>query len=358
MGAHGVVDQAGGKATSRFASLDAEAPRARPGTDGVPFGRRSLGDLDVPAIGLGCMAMSGVYGNVDEAEALTTITRALDRGCNHLDTAEMYGPFTNEELVGRAIAGRRDEVVLATKFGVRMEPVRGTLDGSPENVRRSIEGSLRRLGTDYVDLYYLHRVDPRTPIEETVGAMAELVRDGLVRHLGLSEASAATLRRAHAVHPITALQTEYSLWTRDVEATILPACCELGVGFVAYAPLGRGFLAGRFTEPAALDAGDFRRHMPRYQGPALERNLALAATVAELAAQKGCTPAQLALAWVLAQGDELVAIPGTKRQNHLEENLDATRVELSGEDIARIQATVPEAEGERYHPAGLATVDQ
>lgn len=351
MQACGAVDQAGGQPDSRHAPRDSEA-------SGASIARRTLGDLKVPALGLGCMAMSGIYGAVDEADARATIMRALDGGCNHLDTAEMYGPFTNEELVGRAIVGRRDAVVLATKFGVRMSPVRGVLDGSPTNVRSSIEGSLRRLGTDYVDLYYLHRVDPRTPIEETVGAMAELVRDGLVRHLGLSEASAATLRRAHAIHPIAALQTEYSLWTRDVEEEILPTCRQLGVGFVAYAPLGRGFLAGRFTEPGALDPGDFRRHMPRYQGTALERNRRLAARVAELAAQKGCTSAQLALAWVLAQGDEVVAIPGTKRRSHLDENLGAIGVELSGEDLARIEATVPAAAGERYHPAGLATIER
>ena len=232
------------------------------------------------------------------------------------------------------------------------------LDGSPENVRRSIEGSLRRLGTDHLDLYYLNRVDPRTPIEETVDAMAQLVREGKVRQLGLSEASAETLRRAHAVHPIAALQTEYSLWTRDVEAQILPACHELGVGFVAYAPLGRGFLAGRSTKPAELDADDIRRQMPRFQGAALEHNLQLLARIEQLAAEEGCTPAQLALAWVLAHGDDVVAIPGTKRRTHLEQNLAALDVELSGDELARIDESVPPAAGDRYHPAAMAVIDR
>jgi aryl-alcohol dehydrogenase-like predicted oxidoreductase len=318
---------------------------------------RDLGPLTVPVLGLGCMGMSGVYGVTDEREALATIDRALGLGCNFLDTAETYGPFTNEELVGRAIAGRRDVVVVATKFGVRagLAPV---LDGSPKNVRRSIEGSLRRLGTDRVDLYYLHRVDPRTPIEETVGAMAQLVHEGKVRHLGLSEASVETLHRARAVHPIAALQTEYSLWTRDVEAEILPACHELGVGFVAYAPLGRGFLAGGVATPTQLDDRDFRRHMPRFQGGALERNLELRARIEELASAKDCTSAQLALAWVLAQGDDVVAIPGTKRRKYLEENLAAVDVELSGDDLARIGDRVPPAAGDRYHPAAMAVIDR
>jgi aryl-alcohol dehydrogenase-like predicted oxidoreductase len=319
---------------------------------------RNLGPLSVPALGLGCMGMSGFYGVADEGEALATIDRALELGCNFLDTAEVYGPFTNEELVGRAIAGRREQVTIATKFGVRRRGPVLALDGSPANARRSIEGSLRRLGTDHVDLYYLHRVDPRTPIEETVGAMAQLVREGKVRHLGLSEASVETLRRAHAIHPIAALQTEYSLWTRDVEAEILPVCCELGVGFVAYAPLGRGFLAGRSANPADLDADDIRRLMPRFQGAALEQNLELLARVEVLAAEKRCAPAQLALAWVLAQGDDVVAIPGTNRRTHLEQNLAAVDIELSGVDLARIDDSVPAAAGDRYHPAAMAVIDR
>ena len=325
--------------------------------------QRKLGPLAVPTLGLGCMGMSAFYGTTDETEALATIDRALELGCNFLDTAEMYGPFTNEELVGRAIARRRDEVVVATKMGIRFaptdeNPLNRVLDGSPENVRRSIEGSLGRLGTDHVDLYYLHRVDPKTPIEETVGAMAELVLEGKVRHLGLSEASADTLRRAHAVHPIAALQTEYSLWTRDVEAEILPACRELGVGFVPYSPLGRGFLSGRFKSPDELDEGDFRRSGPRFQGDALEQNLRLVAKVEELAGEKGCTPGQLALAWVLAQGEDVVPIPGTKRRPYLEENLAAADVALSTDDLARIDAEVPAAAGDRYDASGMATVDR
>lgn len=322
--------------------------------DGKSESRRNLGPLAVPALGLGCMGMSSFYGPTDGGEALATIARALELGCNFLDTAEFYGPFTNEELVGRAIAGRRDDVVLATKFGVGP---RGP-DGSPENVRRSIDGSLTRLGTDHVDLYYLHRVDPRTPIEETVGAMAELVREGKVRHLGLSEASAATLRRAHAVHPISALQTEYSLWTRDVEAAVLPACRDLGIGFVAYAPLGRGFLTGRFAKPSDFAPDDLRRRLPRFQGAALEHNLGLLANVEELASAKGCTPAQLALAWVIAQGEDVAAIPGTRHVDYLEQNLAALELELSEDELARIDETLPVPEGERYHPAGMAVIDR
>jgi aryl-alcohol dehydrogenase-like predicted oxidoreductase len=315
---------------------------------------RKLGPLTVPAIGLGCMGMSAHYGPSDEREALRTIDRALALGCSLLDTAEFYGPLTNEELVGRAIAGRRDRFVIGTKFGVRP----GGLDGSPENVRSSIEGSLRRLGTDHVDLYYLHRVDPRTPIEETVGAMAQLVAEGKVRALGLSEASAATLRRAHCVHPIAALQTEYSLWTRDVETEILPACRELGVGFVAYAPLGRGFLAGRFSNTPELESGDIRRHLPRFPAAALQRNLKLRHRVEELAVEKHCTPAQLALAWLLAQGEEIVAIPGTRHTRYLEENLAALQLQRSREELERISTTVPAAVGDRYHPAGMAVIDR
>jgi aryl-alcohol dehydrogenase-like predicted oxidoreductase len=324
---------------------------------------RTLGDLTVSELGLGCMGMSAFYGTADEGEATATIHRALELGCTFLDTAEMYGPFTNEELVGKAIVGRRDEVQLATKMGIRFaptpdNPTNRELDGSPANVRRSIEGSLKRLGTDHVDLYYLHRVDPKTPIEETVGAMGELVGEGKVRHLGLSEASPDTIRRAHATHPITALQTEYSLWTRDVEAEILPTIRELGIGFVAYSPLGRGFLSGRFTSPDQLEENDFRRHGPRFTGAALERNLGLVAKVEELAAEKGVTSGQLALAWVLAQGDDIVPIPGTKRRTYLEENLAAADVELTADDLARIDAEVPEAAGDRYDATGMQTVNR
>ena len=325
--------------------------------------RRNLGSLDVPAMGLGCMGMSAFYGTTDEGEALATIDRALELGCNFLDTAEMYGPFTNEELVGKATAGRRDEVVIATKWGIRFAPTEDNptnrvLDGSAENARNSIEGSLKRLGTDHVDLWYLHRVDFNRDIEETVGAMADMVKEGKVRHIGLSEAAPETLRRAHAVHPITALQTEYSLWTRDAEAEILPTCRELGIGFVAYSPLGRGFLSGRFKSPDDLDENDFRRHGPRFQGDALEQNLKLAAKVEELAAEKSCTPGQLALAWVLAQGDDVVPIPGTKRRTYLEENLAAVDVELTADDLARIDAEMPAATGDRYDAIGMLTVNR
>ena len=326
--------------------------------------QRRLGSLEVSALGLGCMGMSAFYGSTDEGEATATIRRALDLGINFLDTAQLYGPMTNEELVGRAIEGHRDEYVLATKFSRRMDSAKpgdmstlGPADGSAAHVRSSIEGSLKRLATDHVDLYYQHRVDPDVPIEETVGAMAELVQRGKVLHLGLSEAAPETIRRAHAVHPITAVQTEYSLWTRDIETEVLPTCRELGIGFVPYSPLGRGFLSGRFKSPDDLDENDFRRSGPRFTGENLDANLQLASKVAEIAAEKDITPAQLALAWVLAQGEDLVPIPGTKRRRYLEENAAAVDVELSEDDLARIDAELPTAAGERYDEAGMASVD-
>jgi aryl-alcohol dehydrogenase-like predicted oxidoreductase len=307
------------------------------------------------------MGMSAFYGTADQAEARTTIERALDLGCNFLDTADMYGPHTNERLVGSAIAGRRDEVFLATKFGIRLlnddDLLNRAIDGSPEYVRAACDASLERLGVEHIDLYYQHRVDPNTPIEDTVGAMAELVQAGKVRHIGLSEASAGTIRRAHAVHPITAVQTEYSLWTRDVEAEILPTLEELGIALVAYSPLGRGFLSGRFTSPEELEEGDYRRAGPRFTGENLEQNLALATRVRELAAERGITPAQLALAWVLHRGEHIVPIPGTKRVSYLEQNLAAAELELSDADVAHIAAAVPAAAGERYPEAVMRSVD-
>jgi aryl-alcohol dehydrogenase-like predicted oxidoreductase len=324
---------------------------------------RKLNDLTVSDMGLGCMGMSAFYGTSDEGEAIRTIHRAIELGCTFLDTAEMYGPYKNEELVGKALQDRRDEVVLATKFGIRHaptddEPNRRVIDGTPENVRRSIEGSLKRLGTDHVDLYYQHRIDPNTPIEETVGAMAELVQEGKIRHIGLSEAAPDTIRKAHAVHPITAVQSEYSLWSRDLEAEVLPTLRELGIGLVAYSPIGRGFLAGRFSDPSELDEGDFRRSGPRFTGSNLERNQQLAAKIRELAEEKGVTSGQLALAWVLAKGDDIVPIPGTKRVSYLEENWGATQVELSDDELERIEAELPEAAGERYDRSGMATLNR
>ena len=332
---------------------------------GAVMKRRKLGSLEVSALGLGCMGMSAFYGSTDEGEAIATIQRALELGIDFLDTAQLYGPMTNEELVGRAIKGHREEYVIATKFARRIEPTTipgdmstiGPLDGSAEHVTNSVEGSLKRLGTDYIDLYYQHRVDPKVPIEETVGAMADLVREGKVRHLGLSEAAPDTIRRAHAVHPITAVQTEYSLWTRDPEAEVLPTCRELGIGFVPYSPLGRGFLSGRFNSPEDLDENDFRRNGPRFTGENLEANRRIAGKVAEIAEEKGITPAQLALAWVLAQGEDLVPIPGTKRRKYLEENVRAVDVELSEEDLERIEAELPPVAGERYDEAGMASVN-
>ncbi|MBA2463074.1 MAG: aldo/keto reductase [Actinobacteria bacterium] len=308
--------------------------------------------LEVSAMGLGCMGMSEFYGRTDEGEAIATIHRALELGVMFLDTADMYGPFTNERLVGKAVAGRRDEVVLATKFG-NMRGENGEflgVNGRPEYVREACEASLRRLGVETIDLYYQHRVDRETPIEETVRAMAELVREGKVRYLGLSEAAPETIRRAHAVHPISALQTEYSLWARDPEAEILPTVRELGIGFVSYSPLGRGFLSGGIRSLDTLDERDFRRRGPRFQGENLEQNLTLVEQLEQLAAEKGVTAAQLALAWVLDRGDDVVPIPGTKRRSYLEQNAAAAEIELTDEERERLDTSFPVgvAAGDRY----------
>lgn len=314
----------------------------------------------VSAIGLGCMGMSEGYGAADEREAIATLHHALDRGLSFLDTADIYGPHTNEELVGRAIRGRRDEVVLATKFGFVKYPGPGdhrTIDGRPEYVRQACEASLRRLGVERIDLYYLHRLDNSVPIEDTVGAMAQLVHAGKVGHLGLSEVGPATLERAQAVHPIAALQSEYSLWTRDPEENgVLEACARLGVGFVPFSPLGRGFLTGGIRSPADFAADDFRRNHPRFQGENFARNLALVDEVKRLAQRKGCTPGQLALAWVLARGESVVPIPGTKRRSYLDENLGAVDVELEARELAEIDAVFPAgaAAGKRYGESMLA----
>lgn len=316
---------------------------------------------EVSAVGLGCMGMSAFYGGADEAQSIAVIHRALDLGVTLFDTAEMYGPHTNEVLLGKALKGRRDEAFIATKFGINRQPDGSAItDGSPANVRRAVEGSLSRLGVDHIDLYYQHRIDPNTPIEETVGAMAELVKEGKVRFLGLSEAAPATLRRAHAEHPITALQTEYSLWSRDPEDELLGVVRELGIGFVPYSPLGRGFLSGEIKSIDDLAPDDFRRTNPRFAGDNFQKNLDLVDAVGAIAADKGVTAAQLALAWVLAQGEDLVPIPGTRRITTLEQNAAAADIVLTPDDLARIEAVFPRgaAAGERYAPGGMSSLNR
>ena len=322
----------------------------------------SLGGLDVSRIGLGAMTMSGVYttgASTDDAESIRTIHRALDLGVTHIDTAEIYGPFHSEELVGRAIKDRRDQVVVATKFGLVSHSGGGpgVIDSSPANIRAAVEGSLKRLGTDHIDLYYQHRVDPNTPIEETVGALAELVAEGKVRHIGLSEAGPNTIRRAHAVHPVAALQTEYSLWTRDPEAELLPLLRELRIGFVPYSPLGHGFLTGQIRSVADFADDDWRKTNPRFTGENFQRNLRIVDEVEAVAAEAGATPAQIALAWLLAQGDDIAPIPGTKRVARVEENTAADRIELSAEQVERLNNLTPAA-GERHDEANMSTIDR
>jgi aryl-alcohol dehydrogenase-like predicted oxidoreductase len=325
---------------------------------------RQLGTsgLTVSSLGLGCMGMSEFYGPSDEQQSIATIHRAIELGSTFFDTADVYGPFKNEELVGRAIRGKRDKAVIATKFGIVRDPnnpkARG-VNGRPEYIRQACDASLKRLGIDVIDLYYQHRVDPNTPIEETVGAMAELVREGKIRHIGLSEASEKTLRRAAKVHPITALQTEYSLWSRDPESGILATCRELGIGFVAYSPLGRGFLTGQIKRFEDFAPDDFRRGISRFQGENFQKNIDLVAKVEAIAKEKSCTPSQLALAWVLAQGEDIVPIPGTRRSRNLEENVSAVNVKLTAEDLLRINEVFPQgvAAGQRYSEQMMKLID-